>query len=241
MLNILDNLIFAAVHKKPYGKRYDPCDQSKYKHFTSIDMATEWARKYYSDWSRKYEDIYGPGNHNCLGNYMENSGSDDPIRNYCGLGAKNLNGYLRRTAKPCLDQTNYNDALVTLLLFAPRIPENVVVYRYVPDIVIKAILNENKAGRHYTDNGFMSCSLLFDPPDKQHFNHHQNVLELHVDEHTVGAYVNLIQKCERYEYELLILRNAQMFLIDYPYKRENRMVYPMRLRNITDSISPFFL
>lgn len=239
MLIILDNLIFAAVHKKPYGKRYDPCDQSKYKHFTSIDMAIKWAREYYSDWSKKYEDIYGPGNTNDLINYMESFWTHDPIRNYCGYGSLKLNGYLRKTSRIYIDQSNYNDALVTLLLFAPRIPENVVVYRYVPDIVIKAILKENKAGHHYTDNGFMSCSLLFDPKDKEFFNY-KNVLELHVDKHTVGAYVNLIQGCERYEYELLILRNAQMFLIDYPYERENRMVYPMRLRNITDSISPFF-
>lgn len=234
----LNKVLFNVLYKEPYGKSNFSCDQSKYKRFNSVDKATAWAEKYYSEWSRKYEDIYGVGFHNNLDGCMIHSSSEDPIRFYCGYCGEKLNGYLRGASIPLIDQTSFNDALATLLLFSPRIPENIVLYRYVPDLVIELILQKNKKDCTYVDKGFMSCSLLYDPPNHDYFNY-ENVLEIYVDAQTVGVYTNLIEGCRRSEFEILILRNAHLYLIDYPYKKGNRMVYPMRLRNITDCISPF--
>lgn len=38
---------------------------------------------------------------------------------------------------------NYNDVLSTLLLHSPRLPENIVTYRFVPDEAIQDILQAN--------------------------------------------------------------------------------------------------
>lgn len=84
----------------------------------------------------------------------------------------------------------------------------------------------------------LSCSLLFQPPNNDDFNY-ENVLEIFVDKHTVGTYTNLIEGCRRQEYELLLLRNSEMYLINYPYKRDNKMIYPVRLSNITDHVGEF--
>lgn len=232
--SVINRFLFDVLYKKPYGKtvfNFDRCDTSKYRRFNSSEMATHWAKKFYGDWTKNYEIIYGSGMSNSLRQYMEGDGSDDPIRNYCGFGAKRLNGFLRKNIRPLIDQRSYNDALATLLLLAPRIPENIVVYRYVPDIVIDIILKNNKLNELYTDQGFTSCSLLFNPPDKSFFDYN-NVLELYIDQYTAGVYVNLISSCKRQEFELLILRNSQSYLIDYPYKKNNLTIYPMRLRNI---------
>lgn len=230
----MNRFLFNLRYKEPYGKRFLSCDRSKYKCFDSEDMATEWAEKYYREWTGNYERIYGySGLYSQLNGYMAYYGSKDPIRFYCGFDGEKVNSYMRGVAKPYVDPSQFNDALVTLLLLSPRIPENIVVYRYIPDVVIQAILQKNKEDCPYTDKGFMSCSLLYDPPNHDYFDY-ENVLEIHVDEQTVGVYTNLIQGCRRSEFELLILRNAQMYLIDYPYRRNNRMVYPVRLINITD-------
>ncbi|MCH1672941.1 toxin [Enterococcus faecalis] len=235
----MNKFLFNLRYKEPYGKRFLSCDRSKYKRFNSEDTATEWAEKHYREWTENYGRIYGySGFYSQLNGYMTYYGSKDPIRMYCGFIGEKVNSYMRGVAKPYVDPSQFNDALVTLLLLSPRIPENIVVYRYIPDVVIQAILQKNKEDCPYTDKGFMSCSLLYDPPNHDYFDY-ENVLEIHVDEQTVGVYTNLIQGCRRSEFELLILRNAQMYLIDYPYRRNNRMIYPVRLSNITDHIGSY--
>ncbi|EPH70493.1 hypothetical protein D929_02337 [Enterococcus faecalis 02-MB-P-10] len=232
----MNKFLFNLRYKEPYGKSFLPFDQSVYKRFDSEEMATTWAEKYYREWTDNYVKIYGySGFHNDLNGYMVHFYSEDPIRAYCGFGGEKVNNYMRGIARPFVNPSMFNDALVTLLLFSPRIPENIVVYRYIPDIVIQAILQKNKESCPYTDKGFMSCSLIFDPPRHDYFDY-ESVLEIHVDEQTVGVYTNLIEGCQRLEYELLILRNSQMYLIDYPYRQKNRMIYPVRLNNVTDDI-----
>lgn len=237
----MTQFLFDFRYKAPYGKRFLPCDRSKYKCFNSEEKAIAWAVKYYGEWSEEYSRIYSDSVfHDSLSEYVSYSASKDPIRFYCGYESEKVNNYMRGISLPDVDPSEFNDVLVTLLLFAPRIPENIVVYRYVPEVVIEAILQKNKEDSAYIDKGFMSCSLLFDPPNHDYFDYN-HILEIYVDRQTVGVYTNLIKGCRRSEFELLLLRNAKMYLIDYPYVRGDRQIYPMRLKNVVnESIQELF-
>lgn len=235
-INILDRKKFDLKNGKPYNLSNIPFNEEEYIKFESKDVALEWAKRNYKKWSEEYDFLFGEtGMYDGLRKFMMCSESADPLRFYCGHVARNLNGYLRGTRKTQLDYSGLNDALVMLLLNAPRISENIVIYRYVPDKVIEDILKENKNKKIYVDEGFLSCSLLKKPDRCDDFDYN-NILEIYVDKGTVGVYTGLISNNNKWEYEILILRKARMYLLDYPIKdrENNKKIYKVRLHNIVN-------
>lgn len=101
------------------------------------------------------------------------------------------------------------------LLLAPRIPENIVVYRYVNEECINELLYSTKfnESKQFYERGFMSTSLLKkiakDAPDNS------VLLKLYVNKATVGAYVNSV--VGRNEYEMLLQNNLFLRICKKPY------------------------
>lgn len=238
--NPIYRYIFNLKYGKPRGQLLSNKNKRIYNRILTEEQATSWAEMYYGKWSEDYSRAFGSVFGGNLDSYMLDSCSTNPIATYCGYSGSKLNNYIRGYSEqifllyPPFDPARFNDTLTTLLVMAPRIPEDIVVYRYLPEIAIELILKSNKNEPFYIDKSFMSSSLIYDPPNMKDFNH-EHVLEIFVDKGTVGVYTNLIPGCGRGECELLILRNSLMYLLDYPYKRNGRTVYPVRLHNNPDS------
>ena len=234
----MNKFLFNLKYNEPLGKKFPKyaISQSEYTRLNSEESAVAWAKKYYGDWSQQYCNIYGHSSltGGTIKNYIESDNSSDPIRFYCGYEGSKLNRFLRGMKDWTTNLKNYNDVLSTLLLHSPRLPENIVTYRFVPDEAIQDILQANKEERVFTDPAFLSTCLLNSKPLKNSEFDYNKVLEIYVDKGTACVYTNLIRGCHRGEIELLVLKNATMYLIDYPYKKDGKTFYPIRLKNIPD-------
>lgn len=234
----MNKFLFNLKYNEPLGKKFPKyaISQSEYTRLHSEKTAVAWAKKYYGDWSQQYCNIYGHSSFTggTIKNYIESSNSSDPIRFYCGDEGSRLNRGLRGIEDYTENLKNYNDVLSTLILHSPRLQENIVTYRCVSDVEIQNILQANKEERIFSDNGFMSTSLVNSTSLNNEKFKTDSILEIFIDKGTACVYTNLIKGCHRGEFELLILRNATMYLIDYPHKKDGKTFYPIRLKNIPE-------
>lgn len=234
----MDEILINSQEIVPLGKKFPTytVSQSEYKRLNSEESAVAWAKKYYGEWSEQYCNIYGHSGltEGKIKSYIESSNSSDPIRFYCGNEGSRLNRGLRGIEDYTENLKNYNDVLSTLILHSPRLPENIVTYRCVSDVEIQNILQANKEERIFSDNGFMSTSLVNSTSLNNEKFKTDSVLEIFIDKGTACVYTNLIKGCHRDEFELLILRNATMYLIDQPYDQDGKTFYPIRLINIPE-------
>lgn len=211
--------IFNCKYGQPLGYKLNKVYKIFYKELTTEDEATRWATEYYSNWSATYDETYRS---NKIGMFTTYVYSYDSIRFYCGHIAERLNSLLRNKNNVYYREIlnslyALSDSLVTILFQAPKIPENLILYRYVPDVVITELLKRNKLEQYYIEYGFLSCTLLKQKSIRSEFEDANNILKIFVNKDTLGVYTNLLQGNNRQEYEVILLKDTKLYLIDYPY------------------------
>ncbi len=114
--------------------------------------------------------------------------------------------------------------LAAVLCMAPKIPDNIVVYRLVCDEFIKELVENNKQGIPTLEHRFISTSMTLDiVKSEEPYNLHKNLLKIYVSKDTIGVYVNSV--ANRSENEILLYPNGYLRLIKKPYKQLNKIVY----------------
>lgn len=205
-------------NKYIYGDLYSTIDdKSRYKEFLTVEECREWG-DYYSNWAKRYKEIMS-----LFEKIKENHTSETaPIECYCGNSYREINEILRSGYNS--DKHLYDkmvDILIMTLCSAPKIKDNIVVYRLVNDAFIKELIGNNKLSDSIPtrEKGFMSTSLL-----KDIVNIYSDggsglyLLKIYVPKDTVGIYVNTVTR--RDEEEILLAPNNYLRLIEYPYYDE---------------------
>jgi hypothetical protein len=89
-----------------------------------------------------------------------------PIEAYLGNKFESINSYMRGYSTPTDVQKYEFDMLIDrvneLILLAPTLPENIVVYRAVTEKAFKQIMLQAKKRYEYIEKGFLSTSLLLE-------------------------------------------------------------------------------
>lgn len=187
-------------------------DKKNYKKFIDSKDYIEWGEGIYSDWAEKYKESM---------RLMEQVKSDSsletsPLECYCGYSYKYINEFLRTGKINNQIYSNMTDLLIFTLCSAPKIPENIVLYRVVGGDIAKEIYLKNKNKEPFQEKGFMSTSLL-----ENIINNYNEecvepmLLKIFVPKDTIGIYVNVIAK--RSEEEVLLAPNNILRMIEYPY------------------------
>ena len=179
-------------------------DSENYRGFKTIDEAEQWGRSLYDSWGNKVKDF--EREKKLSGLFEKGSWAYSPIEHYCGWEYQKINLYYRIGNEKIEDKYKYRAVRMSEeLLQAPRIPENIVAYRYVNEECVNELLyatrfNESK---QFCEKGFLSTSLVKDiakdAPDNT------VLLKLYVSKATVGVYVNSVVR--RNEYEMLLQNN----------------------------------
>jgi hypothetical protein len=159
--------------------------------------------------------------------------SSSSIESYCGYPYREINKYLRFDID--IESNLYRELshiLTIVLCSAPRIPENIVVYRLVCDGFIEDLIKNNKDTRctPTQEKGFLSTSLT--PSiinSSESYAIHKNLLKIYVPEDSIGIYVNAVTV--RSEQEILFAPNGYLGLASYPYedKTAEKTVYECKL------------
>ncbi|MFR3835571.1 MAG: ADP-ribosyltransferase [Eubacterium sp.] len=189
-------------------------DPENYREFKTIDEAEQWGRSLYDSWGKKVKDF--EREKKLSGLFEDGSWAYTPIEYYCGWDYQKINTYYRTGNEMIEDKCKYRAVRMSEeLLQAPRIPENIVVYRYVNEECINELLRATKfnESKQFCEKGFMSTSLVKeiakDAPDNS------VLLKLYVSKATVGAYVNSVVR--RNEYEMLLQNKLFLRICKKPY------------------------
>ena len=181
-------------------------DKSSYRSFSTEEEAEEWGNKYYGKWSEEYKT-----NIINLKQIFESSGYS-AIEEYCGHDYKNINSILwdeRLDNASDLYKIKINTMLLSIAL-APRIPENIVVYRGVSNSFIRELKSDRKKDFWKRYKGFLSTSLI----SNFELDHgYEAILRIYLPKGTYGAYVTNVSGRSQ-EQEILFLPNAYLKLLD---------------------------
>ena len=148
------------INEYKYGKIYWDVDASSYYEFTTCEETREWGNKHYKKWAEQYERVMQLSQ-----DVIKTSYCTSPIECYCGYTYRQVNQFLRYGID--LESHLYRevaDVLTLVLSTAPRIPQDLVLYRMVNDEFINMLINNNKKDKPTPtiEKGFMSTSLLKD-------------------------------------------------------------------------------
>ncbi|WP_291649903.1 ADP-ribosyltransferase [Clostridium sp.] len=222
------NSFFKIIEKMTYGEISNDIDESNYINFKK-EEAKAWGKKSYSKWANEYME-----NMEETKKIVEKfSTSYAAIEMYCGYAHRDINSYLRFKQK----ETIYLDlvsVLSVIICMAPRIPDNIVVYRAVSEKFIYELIDNNKSlGIPTQEKGFMSTSLTMDMFNKSKFNdsnefkNTKNILKIYVNSGAKGIYVEDISK--RSELEIILPPNCFLKMIKKPYYENDKEIYECKL------------
>ena len=199
---------------------YKVTEAKTYKDFDMVECAEEWGKLYYGNWSSEYK------KHTKLLNNLDTC-VRSPIEMYTGYSAGLLNNSMR--------ENNYTDRnlyvlekiLEGIILLSPKIPEDIVVYRLVPNKVIEQVFNKEQEGIYtYFEKGFMSTSLcknFYQLNSREAYAKEKNLLRIRVNKDTPGIFVDLIDN--RQECEIIFMPNTMLGFIAKPYKKDEMTIY----------------
>ncbi|MDE5995158.1 MAG: hypothetical protein K2G60_06560, partial [Oscillospiraceae bacterium] len=113
-----------------YGRlNWNVNDKDKYLTFENSDEANLWGLKYYKKWAEHYKNSSRK-----LGHILKGGLSSDPIGCYCGHSYREINRFMRcGEDNESFTYRELSNILLITLYHAPRIPENVILYRMVSD------------------------------------------------------------------------------------------------------------
>lgn len=137
---------------------FETYDKEKYRKFTSDEEATAWGEEHYGKWVTWYKD------HICSVHSLNSTA----LKQYLSESYKHINPLLRSNATLLENNGSGTDnhylaqaeVLDTTLCLAPRVPENIVVYRHITnDVLQNEIIKANRKEGAYKEEGFLSTSL----------------------------------------------------------------------------------
>ncbi len=218
------------MNEKKYRLIYHEVECSKYREFLDDREATNWGNKTYLNWAVRYKEIMSQVQMNNV-----NSNSFLPyncLECYCGYEYRQINRFLRDgTDNEYHHYREKSDILSLLLMSAPRIPDDIILYRVVCDEFIEELIDNNKKGMPATlEKGFLSTSLIKQTIISDvEFKGSNSLLKIYVDEGTIGLYVNSVTR--RNEQEMLLYPNYYLGLVNYPYEdtASNKTIYECKL------------
>ena len=207
---------------------YECIKENEYRKFISGKQADEWGTKIYEDWAKRMKENEKIKIHAGLFNVGKNVFK--PIEFYCANGYKLINEYLRNGI--CVDEEIKMCAykISEELIFAPRVPENIISYRYVENQFIKELFNSKEKDEKFWNGGFTSVSLIKEiykcAPEGT------SLLKVYVPKGMIGVYVNPL--VQRNENELLLQNNTNLRLCEKPYFDEeiNGWIYGCEISSI---------
>lgn len=207
-----------------YGKFDNNIEKNNYREFTNEDEAEAWGKKYYYKWSKQYKESI-----KLVKKIVKTPCIDATIECYCGYNYEQINEYLRFDKEDDIYlYREMADILALLLTMAPRIPDNIVVYRLVCDEFIDELIRNHREGIPFQEKGFVSTSLTKDIiQSDERYSDHNNLLKIYVKSNTIGIYVNEITR--RSEEEMLLYPNGYFKLLEKPYQYKDKKVYECQL------------
>jgi hypothetical protein len=110
-------------------------NNENYLAFNNLKDMSDWGDRYYQGWAKSYKKIMHYSK-----KYIHPGLSDSPIECYCGYTYAQVNEYLRHgTDNESNTYKELADILSIMLISAPRIPDNIVLYRLVCDDFINEL------------------------------------------------------------------------------------------------------
>lgn len=196
--------------------------KDKYHEFKDDKEIQEWGEYHYRKWSKEYKRVMKESKKSV----------DDPIFTsiiecYLGELYRQINEYLRFD-KDKENMFRYLSSFLKVVVnTAPRIPEDIVVYRLVPNKVIEKLIENNKKGEPLTEKGFMSTSLLkeflMQDENPAVYASFTNLLKIYIPKNTRGIFADIVT--DRSEKEMLIYPDGHLRMIAYPYEEAGHMIY----------------
>lgn len=215
-----------------YGKLMKISNKENYKEFISKEESKKWGKIHYSDWGKKYTNLMKSVKEKLSMKIFE-----IPVESYCGNTYSSINRYLRNDIHSTSNyEREISDMLIIAIHSAPRIPNDIIVYRLVSDNFIQKLIENNKNGKHFTkEKGFISTSTLKSITElDERYTTYDNMLKIYVPKGMLGLYVNSVTG--RKEEEILFPPNLDLSLIKYPYKDKEtkKTIYECRLIDQTN-------
>lgn len=201
---------------------------SRYRKFHSIEEASAWGKEHFGIWLDKYRRRNGWDPEIMIDpEYTEERFAADreekeAFDRYCGYEAEKVNRRLR-----CEKISSGWDFRITDSLFYRitdtmdrvirqyRVPENIIVYRYVNADDLRKAYGLLLPGRSICDKGFLSTGLCREAlasiheADEEHKKGYNMLLKIYVPKGTMGLYVTLV--CGRpAEQEMIFPRGTRL-------------------------------
>lgn len=184
-------------------------DKKSYIEISDTDL-----KKHYFQWSKLYKQIdsdisISHKNFDIIG---------DPFSEYGGYNHKSINHYMRnQKALDARELDILSHLMIANIFYAPRIPENIIVYRGVNQFCDYDFNNEYNS---FKELGFLSTSISAEKAEQ--FASCKKMLKIYVRKNTPGIYMDVIW--DRKENEILFPPSAILTLISEPYYDENLLV-----------------
>lgn len=192
-----------------------------YREFLTEDESREWGKAHYGKWANNYRKQMRLAKGYTKDDYVLES-----IERYCGYNYKKINEGLRNGFETSnIMYRMLANVLSMILCGAPRIPDNIVLYRVVGKEAIQQILKNNELYTQSKELGFLSTSMLKSIVNNGEFARGEALLKMYVKKGTVGVYVNEVT-C-RNEEEILLPPGLFIRILGTPYldKIINKLVY----------------
>lgn len=195
-----------------------------YKNFTTPLQIEKWAEQYYLDWSDDFKNAH------------KNKNALDYLKFYFGEAYKNINFRLR-SGNLRENELNTIRDCIRIIKAAPKIPENITVYRAVDkDFFINTKVDNFK----FLEKGFMSTSLLkesiIDTGEGRYtpYKSCKYILKIHINKGTHGIYSEFIKSNfggPSNEYEILFPPDVSIKLVGFPYYnfKSHRWIFTLEM------------
>jgi hypothetical protein len=191
-----------------------------------MEAAEAWGKKHYGDWSKRFRECEPK---DALGHPCS------ALRGHLGDRHRAINDHLRNDGNGTIPYENSGtkdeiEELIATINEAPRVPENIIVYRVVAqsntEEIIEASKSSHEMDKGFHEKGFLSTSLISEPaPDIKADNSRNCLLRIYTPKNALGAYVYLATYDRREEQEVLFLPNSYLRIINpkwwhCPFRRE---------------------
>lgn len=186
-------------------------DLCNFKEFDDKTEAKDYIKKKYDKFAVDY---HKKKNRSDLSGYDYKSSKyfQIPLEVYCGNYYHVINKHLRDGENGINYGTEYGnridsiiDKLSELVISAPPLEEDIVLYRLINDDALSQVFREMEK-KVYIDKGFVSTSLHWDI-DCKHHSKDDNLIKIYAPKGTAGLATELL--CNKNELEVILLPNTK--------------------------------
>ena len=225
------NMLFPSLK---YGHLvYKKIDKSTYRDFKFNDHAAiTWGEEVYGNWAEQYP--YLIKSIDRRGAFADYWRDHEPLSHYCGNTHYNANNYYRSNGSG----DDYFDSLKAVIIdiidAAPRIPDNIVVYRALVRIDFWDFKLLNGLRNPFVELGPMSTSLSASILTRKQddlssdFSACRYALKIFVPKGAKAVFVDVLAKhianLDRGEIEILFPPESKLYMLSYPYKQWGKTV-----------------